>query len=186
MRHYEIVFLVHPSQSEQVSGMIERYTDSIKKDGGQVHRLENWGRRHLAYPINKIYKAHYVLMNVECNQALVDELTTNFRYNDAVLRHIVIRTDKPVTEESPIAKAERENRNNRDRGHPTRTPRTDSSGEEPSAERKEPSAQETEPSAEKEPSAETKQPSAPEEQSPQETDDNQPDVTSETNEQEDT
>ena len=115
MRHYEIVFLVHPGQSEQVPGMIERYTASINNDGGQVHRLEDWGRRQLAYAINKIYKAHYVLMNVECNQAIIDELTTNFRYNDAVLRHLIIRTDKPVTEESPIMKAERDNRENRDR-----------------------------------------------------------------------
>ena len=121
MRHYEIVFLVNPSQSEQVPGMIERYTTSIKNDGGEVHRLENWGRRQLAYPINKIYKAHYVLMNVECSQAVADELTTNFRYNDAVLRHLIIRTDEPITEESPIAKAERDNRENRDRAHQQRT-----------------------------------------------------------------
>ena len=121
MRHYEIVFLVNPSQSEQVPGMIERYTTSIKDNGGAVHRLENWGRRQLAYPINKIYKAHYVLMNVECSQAVVDELTTNFRYNDAVLRHLVIRTDEPITEESPIAKAERDNRESRDRAHQQRT-----------------------------------------------------------------
>jgi small subunit ribosomal protein S6 len=116
MRHYEIVFLVNPSQSEQVPGMIERYTASITSDGGQVHRLENWGRRQLAYPINKIYKAHYVLMNVECSQTVVDELTTTFRYNDAVLRHLIIRADKPVTEESPIMKAEKDSRESRDRG----------------------------------------------------------------------
>lgn len=121
MRHYEIVFLVNPSQSEQVPGMIERYTASIKNDSGEIHRLENWGRRQLAYPINKIYKAHYVLMNVECSQAVVDELTTNFRYNDAVLRHLIIRTDEPITEESPIAKAERDNRETRDRTHRPRT-----------------------------------------------------------------
>ena len=108
MRHYEIVFLVHPSQSEQVHGMIERYTASIKNDGGQIHRLENWGRRQLAYAINKIYKAHYILMNVQCSQPIIDELTTNFRYNDAILRHLIIRTDKPVTEESPIMKTEKE------------------------------------------------------------------------------
>ena len=88
---------------------------------GEIHRLENWGRRQLAYPINKIYKAHYVLMNVECSQAVVDELTTNFRYNDAVLRHLIIRTDEPITEESPIAKAERDNRETRDRTHRPRT-----------------------------------------------------------------
>jgi small subunit ribosomal protein S6 len=117
MRHYEIVFLVNPNQSEQVTGMIERYTALIKNDGGQIYRLENWGRRQLAYPINKIYKAHYVLMNIECSQGIVDELTTNFRYNDAVMRHLIIRTDKPITEESPIMKAEKENR---DQGHQQR------------------------------------------------------------------
>ncbi len=113
MRHYEIVFMVHPDQSEQVSGMIERYTQAIEKDGGKIHRLEDWGRRHLAYPINKIHKAHYVLMNVEANQEAVDELTTNFRYNDAVIRNMVIRCDEAVTEESPIMKAEKESRERR-------------------------------------------------------------------------
>ena len=110
MRHYEIVFMVHPDQSEQVPGMIERYTAAITNDGGQVHRLEDWGRRQLAYPINKIHKAHYVLMNVEATQAALDEMTTNFRYNDAVIRNLVIRTDKPVSDESPIMKAEKEQR----------------------------------------------------------------------------
>ncbi|BFM18039.1 hypothetical protein R50073_42220 [Maricurvus nonylphenolicus] len=110
MRHYEIVFLVHPDQSEQVPGMIERYTSAINNDGGQVHRLEDWGRRQLAYSINKIHKAHYVLMNVEATEAAMEELTTNFRYNDAVLRNMVIRTDEAVTEESPIMKAEKESR----------------------------------------------------------------------------
>ena len=115
MRHYEIVFLVHPDQSEQVPGMVERYTTTIKDSGGQVHRLEDWGRRHLAYPINKIHKAHYTLMNVECNEAALEELTTNFRYNDAVLRNMVIRMDEAVTEESPIMKAEKEGRERRSR-----------------------------------------------------------------------
>ena len=113
MRHYEIVFMVHPDQSEQVPGMIERYTQAIEKDGGKIHRLEDWGRRHLAYPINKIHKAHYVLMNVEANQEAIDELTTNFRYNDAVIRNMVIRTDEAVTDESPIMKAEKESRERR-------------------------------------------------------------------------
>lgn len=108
MRHYEIVFMVHPDQSEQVSGMVERYTKSIEEVSGSVHRLEDWGRRQLAYPINKIHKAHYVLMNVECPSELVEELTTGFRYNDAVLRHLVIRRDEAITEESAIMKAERE------------------------------------------------------------------------------
>ncbi|MGB5324991.1 MAG: 30S ribosomal protein S6 [Pseudomonadales bacterium] len=110
MRHYEIVFMVHPDQSEQVPGMIERYTGSITKDGGKMHRVEDWGRRQLAYPINKISKAHYVLMNVEASQPALDELTTNFRYNDAVLRNLVIRTDAPEMGESQIMKAEKEQR----------------------------------------------------------------------------
>ena len=115
MRHYEIVFMVHPDQSEQVPGMIERYTTAIQKDGGQVHRLEDWGRRQLAYPINKIHKAHYVLMNVEASNEAMEELTTTFRYNDAVIRNLVIRRDEPVTEESFIMKAEKENRERKSR-----------------------------------------------------------------------
>ncbi len=115
MRHYEIVFLVHPDQSEQVSGMVERYTKAINDDGGQVHRLEDWGRRQLAYSINKIHKAHYVLMNVECTDAVLEELTTNFRYNDAILRHVVLRENKAITEESPIMKAEKDSRERRSR-----------------------------------------------------------------------
>lgn len=106
MRHYEIVFLVHPDQSEQVSGMIERYTASIEAGAGKVHRLEDWGRRQLAYPINKIHKAHYILMNIECGQDVLDELNSTFRYNDAVLRSLVIRRDEAITAESPIMKAE--------------------------------------------------------------------------------
>lgn len=108
MRHYEIVFLVHPDQSEQVPGMVERYTGSIESDGGKVHRYEDWGRRQLAYPIQKIHKAHYILMNVECTDTALEELTTNFRYNDAVIRNVVIRRDGPETEETLIMKAERE------------------------------------------------------------------------------
>jgi len=115
MRHYEIVFMVHPDQSEQVPGMIERYTTTIQKDGGQVHRLEDWGRRQLAYPINKIHKAHYVLMNVEASNDALDELTTTFRYNDAVIRNLVIRRDESVTDESFIMKAEKENRERKSR-----------------------------------------------------------------------
>ncbi len=110
MRHYEIIFLVHPDQSEQVPGMVERYSASIKESGGAVHRLEDWGRRQLAYSINKIHKAHYILLNVECSKEILDELTTNFRYNDAVLRHMVVRCDEAVTSESPIMKAEQEGR----------------------------------------------------------------------------
>ena len=108
MRHYEIVFMVHPDQSEQVPGMIERYTGSVKEAGGQIHRLEDWGRRQLAYPINKLHKAHYVLMNVEAPHEVIDELETTFRYNDAVLRNVIIRTKHAVTEASPMAKAKDE------------------------------------------------------------------------------
>jgi small subunit ribosomal protein S6 len=110
MRHYEIVFMVHPDQSEQVGGMIERYTKMIKESGGVVHRLEDWGRRQLAYPINKIHKAHYVLMNVECGNEVLGELTSIFRYNDAIIRNLVIKREAAVTEISHIQKAENENR----------------------------------------------------------------------------
>ncbi|MCM0611090.1 30S ribosomal protein S6 [Marinobacter sediminum] len=106
MRHYEIVFMVHPDQSEQVPAMIERYTSVITEDGGQVHRLEDWGRRHLAYPINKIHKAHYVLMNVECSQAAMDELTHNFRFNDAIIRDMILRRDGADTDLSPMKASE--------------------------------------------------------------------------------
>ena len=106
MRHYEVVFLVHPDQSEQVSGMLERYQSMITANGGSVHRLEDWGRRQLTHTINKVHKAHYVLMNIECRQAVLDELIAGFRFNDAVLRHLVIRRDEPVTEASPLAKGE--------------------------------------------------------------------------------
>jgi small subunit ribosomal protein S6 len=123
MRHYEIVFLVHPDQSEQVPAMVERYTASIKADGGQVHRFEDWGRRQLAYSINKVHKAHYVLLNVEASEAVLEELTTNFRYNDAILRSMVIREDAAITEESFILKAEKEGRERKAR--PPRAERRD-------------------------------------------------------------
>jgi small subunit ribosomal protein S6 len=111
MRHYEVVFLVHPDQSEQVSAMVERYTSIVKDSGGAVHRLEDWGRRQLAYPINKIHKAHYVLMNIECNQEALDELNYLFKFNDAVIRNLVITTKEAVTVASPImASASRETR----------------------------------------------------------------------------
>jgi len=106
MRHYEIVFLVHPDQSEQVPSMVERYTGSIKEAGGQIHRLEDWGRRHLAYPIQKIHKAHYVLMNIECDNETLAELNNTFRFNDAVIRSMVVRMKDAVTEVSPIKAAE--------------------------------------------------------------------------------
>jgi small subunit ribosomal protein S6 len=104
MRHYEIVFLVHPDQSEQVPAMIERYRSMIEAGNGVVHRQEDWGRRQLAYPINKVVKAHYVLLNIECGQETLDELVGAFRFNDAVLRHLIISRHKAVTEPSPLAK----------------------------------------------------------------------------------
>ncbi|MGE0483405.1 MAG: 30S ribosomal protein S6 [Gammaproteobacteria bacterium] len=108
MRHYEIVFLVHPDQSEQVGAMIERYRSMIEGSNGQIHRLEDWGRRQLAYPINKVHKAHYVLMNIECDAATLNELTSAFRFNDAVLRNLVVKREAAVTEPSPIAQAKDE------------------------------------------------------------------------------
>ena len=104
MRHYEIVFLVHPDQSEQVPAMVERYRSTIESSGGTIHRLEDWGRRQLAYPINKIHKAHYVLMNIECGADALAELESAFRFNDAVLRNLVMRRKAAVTETSPLAK----------------------------------------------------------------------------------
>ena len=104
MRHYEIVFLVHPDQSEQVPAMVERYRGMIEAGKGHVHRLEDWGRRQLAHPIQKVHKAHYILLNVECDKPTVDELIGAFRFNDAVLRHLVLQRDEAITEPSPMAK----------------------------------------------------------------------------------
>jgi len=104
MRHYEIVFLVHPDQSEQVPAMIERYKGLIEAGNGTIHRLEDWGRRMLAYPIENLVKAHYVLFNIECDQAVLNELVDGFRFNDAVLRHLVMKRDDAVTEQSLIMK----------------------------------------------------------------------------------
>ena len=120
MRHYEVVFLVHPDQSEQVPGMIERYTQLMSESGGKVHRMEDWGRRQLAYPINKIHKAHYVMMNIECNGEALEELTTLFKYNDAVLRNLVIKTKEAITEESLILKGEREGKERKARAEAKR------------------------------------------------------------------
>ena len=102
MRHYEIVFIVHPDQSEQVPGMIERYRGLVSSKGGKVHRLEDWGRRQLAYPIAKVHKAHYVLMNVECDQGALDELEHAFKFNDAVLRHLTVKMSTSVSSPSPM------------------------------------------------------------------------------------
>ena len=110
MRHYEIVFLVHPDQSEQVPAMIEKYQQVFTSQGGSVHRLEDWGRRQLAYPIDKVHKAHYVLMNVECDVAQLDEVTTAFRFNDAVIRHLVVTADGAVTEPSPMMRKDDEDK----------------------------------------------------------------------------
>lgn len=118
MRHYEIVFMVHPDQSEQVPAMIDRYRAIIEGKEGKIHRLEDWGRRQLAYPINKLHKAHYVLMNVECSQEPLDELTNAFRFNDAVIRHLVLTEEEAVTEASSLMKEkdERKEGNGRHRG----------------------------------------------------------------------
>lgn len=106
MRHYEIVFLVHPDQSEQVPAMIERYRGMIAAGQGAVHRLEDWGRRQLAYPIAKVHKAHYVLMNIECDKKTLDELTGAFRFSDAVIRHLVVSMPTAIIEPSPMAREE--------------------------------------------------------------------------------
>lgn len=116
MRHYEIVLLVHPDQSDQVPAMIERYRSSIEKDSGTIHRLEDWGRRQLAYPINKIHKAHYVLMNIECEQKTLNELTSAFRFNDAVIRNMVLSRDAAVTEPSFLVKEQKEDQRSDDNG----------------------------------------------------------------------
>ena len=112
MRHYEVVFLVHPDQSEQVPAMIERYRSVVTNEGGQIHRLEDWGRRQLAYPSQKLQKAHYVLMNIECNELALEELQGIFRFNDAILRHMVIQKEEAVTEPSVLVKPQREDRSN--------------------------------------------------------------------------
>lgn len=111
MRHYEIVFLVHPDQSAQVQSMTQRYQGIVKNGGGKVHRLEDWGRLHLAYPINKVHKAHYVLMNIECTDKALDELETAFRFNDMVIRHLTLRCKDAVTEPSAMARKANATRN---------------------------------------------------------------------------
>jgi small subunit ribosomal protein S6 len=126
MKHYEIVFLVHPDQSEQVPAMAERYRTMITNSGGAVHREENWGRRQLEFPIKKIHKAHYVLMNIECSQEILDELESAFRFNDAVLRHLTLSCGAAVTEMSPMmAEVEREESAKTAERKPTTAPRTE-------------------------------------------------------------
>lgn len=128
MRHYEIVFLVHPDQSEQVPAMIERYQSQITGNGGTVHRLEDWGRRLLAYPINKIHKAHYVLMNIECDAETLKQLTDGFRFNDAVIRNLVVKMNEAVTEPSPLLKS-KEEEDARDSQQPSRDNSSDNKQE---------------------------------------------------------
>ena len=127
MRHYEIVFLVHPDQSEQVPAMIERYKTLIENGNGKIHRLEDWGRRQLAYPIENLVKAHYVLLNIEADQAVLNELVESFRFNDAVLRNLVIKRDGPDTEQSLIMKNKDEKGDKPERGERRR--RDDDEGE---------------------------------------------------------
>ena len=147
MQHYEIVFLVHPDQSEQVPAMVERYRSTIETAGGSVHRFEDWGRRQLAYPINKIHKAHYVLMNVECPVEVMRELETGFKFNDAVIRNLILKTKGAVTEQSPMAKAKEEESKREERAprrdhREERAPRREeTSSEEKPAETKEVAAE---------------------------------------------
>ena len=116
MRHYEIVFIVHPDQSEQVPAMVERYRTLVTGQGGRIHRLEDWGRRQLAYPIQKVHKAHYVLMNIECGLPTITELENGFKFNDAVLRHLVVAMDEAVVSASPMMKEEKARSLTGDRG----------------------------------------------------------------------
>jgi len=137
MRHYEIVFLVHPDQSEQVPGMIERYSNLITQGGGNIHRVEDWGRRQLAYPINKIHKAHYILLNIECTQEVLEEINTAFRFNDAVLRNLVMSRKSADTEESPIMKIEKETREKKGKEESSGIQRRAPNPETPAVEQKE-------------------------------------------------
>ncbi|MET0888511.1 MAG: 30S ribosomal protein S6 [Stenotrophomonas maltophilia] len=126
-RHYEVVFLVHPDQSEQVPAMIERYKALVENGNGAIHRLEDWGRRQLAYPIQNLVKAHYVMLNIECDQAVLSELVESFRFNDAVLRNLVIKRDEADTEQSLIMKSKDEKGDKPERGERRR--RDDEEGE---------------------------------------------------------
>lgn len=133
MRHYEVVFLVHPDQSEQVPAMLERYKSMIETGGGVIHREEDWGRRQLAYPINKIHKAHYLMLNIECGQESLDELMTLFKFNDAIIRHMVLSREEAVTEPSHMAKSveeERRRESERAERDAARAPRTPEAGDE--------------------------------------------------------
>jgi small subunit ribosomal protein S6 len=131
MRHYEIVFIVHPDQSEQVPAMVERYRNLVTGQGGRVHRLEDWGRRQLAYPIEKVHKAHYVLMNIECGKPTIDELENGFKFNDAVLRHLIVHMDEAVSTPSPMMKEEKARSLTERPERPERGERTDRTAEAP-------------------------------------------------------
>jgi len=141
MRHYEIVFLIHPDQSDQVPAMIERYSNVVTESGGVIHRVEDWGRRQLAYSINKVRKAHYVMLNVEADQAAIDDLSTQFRFNDLVLRNLIIKRDGAITEESPMAKVAAEERESAAR-------RSAATERKPAVEEVKPKTEEAKPAAE--------------------------------------
>jgi small subunit ribosomal protein S6 len=147
MRHYELVFLVHPDQSEQVPGMIERYSNMITQGGGNVHRVEDWGRRQLAYPINKIHKAHYILLNIECTKEVLEEINTAFRFNDAVLRNLIMSRKSADTEESPIMKVENESRERKVRDEPPVSAATASTDSSDSSDKKKAEVKEETPAA---------------------------------------
>jgi len=136
MKHYEVVFLVHPDQSEQVPAMIERYRSTIESQGGSIHRLEDWGRRQLAYPINKVHKAHYVMMNVECPTEAMQEIESAFRFNDAVIRNLILSVKEAITEPSPLVKSkdERRDESSDDEAAPAEEPSTEEVSEEAAAE----------------------------------------------------
>lgn len=127
MRHYEVVLLVHPDQSNQVADMVTKYRSIVEDNGGNNHRLEDWGRRQLAYPINKIHKAHYVLLNIECNDETLAQLEELFKYNDAIIRSLIIRRDEAITEQSPLAKEAEDKRTRKaNRRNDVRTQETES------------------------------------------------------------
>ena len=153
MRHYEIVFLVHPDQSEQVPAMVERYRGMIEGAGGAIHRLEDWGRRQLAHSVNKVHKAHYIMFNIECGKDALDELVGAFRFNDAVLRHLVISRDKAITEASPMAKEVEEEKAKERVAEARAAARASEAASAASAEAGEP-AEETKPAAQAETAAE--------------------------------
>jgi small subunit ribosomal protein S6 len=135
MRHYEVVFMVHPDQSEQVPAMLERYRAMIEGTGGRIHRVEDWGRRQLAFPINKVHKAHYALMNIECGQEALTELETAFRFNDAVIRSLTIARKSAVTGASPMLKEKEEEERRAARGEQASAPAPEAAApEEPAAE----------------------------------------------------